>query len=42
MKIAGHKRLTHRGPARVFDCEEDAFAAVKQRKIQPGDGGDPV
>ena len=37
MKMAGHERLTHRGPARVFDCEEDAFAAVKQRVIQPGD-----
>jgi dihydroxy-acid dehydratase len=37
VKMAGHERLVHRGPARVFDCEEDAFAAVKQRAIQPGD-----
>lgn len=37
VKMAGHERLTHRGPARVFDCEEDAFAAVKQRSIKPGD-----
>ena len=27
----------HRGPARVFDREEDAFAAVKAGKIKPGD-----
>ena len=37
VKVAGHERLTHRGPARVFDCEEDAFAAVKNRAIKPGD-----
>lgn len=37
VKMAGHERLTHRGPARVFDCEEDAFAAVKQRSIKAGD-----
>ncbi|HEY8352122.1 MAG TPA: dihydroxy-acid dehydratase, partial [Sphingomonadales bacterium] len=29
VKIAGMKRLQHRGPARVFDCEEDCFAAVE-------------
>ena len=29
VKLAGHERLHHRGPARVFDTEEDAFAAVK-------------
>jgi dihydroxy-acid dehydratase len=37
VKLAGHERLHHRGPARVFDCEEDCFAAVKARSIQPGD-----
>jgi dihydroxy-acid dehydratase len=37
VKLAGHDRSSHRGPARVFDSEEEAFAAVKQRKVQPGD-----
>ena len=37
MKLAGHERLYHSGPARVFDSEEDCFAAVKARSIQPGD-----
>ncbi|GIW42042.1 MAG: dihydroxy-acid dehydratase [Candidatus Binatia bacterium] len=37
VKVAGHERLEHRGPARVFDCEEDAFAAVKEGRIRPGD-----
>jgi dihydroxy-acid dehydratase len=37
VKLAGHGRLEHRGPARVFECEEDAFAAVKQRSIKPGE-----
>ncbi len=37
VKLAGHERLYHRGPARVFDCEEDCFAAVKARTIEPGD-----
>ena len=37
VKLAGHERLLHRGPARVFDNEEAAFAAVKARKIKPGD-----
>jgi dihydroxy-acid dehydratase len=37
VKMAGHERSKHRGPARVFECEEDAFAAVEQRKIQAGD-----
>jgi dihydroxy-acid dehydratase len=37
LKLAGHDRKTHRGPARVFDSEEDTFAAVKAGKIQPGD-----
>ena len=29
--------LVHEGPARVFDCEEDAIAAIKGGKIVPGD-----
>lgn len=37
IKVAGHKRLEHRGPARVFECEEDAFAAVEHGKIKPND-----
>ncbi|HET7429100.1 MAG TPA: dihydroxy-acid dehydratase [Gaiellales bacterium] len=37
VKLAGHERLRHRGPARVFDSEEECFAAVKQRAIQAGD-----
>jgi dihydroxy-acid dehydratase len=37
VKLAGHERLFHRGPARVFDSEETCFAAVKARSIQPGD-----
>ncbi len=37
MKIAGKKKLTHEGPARVFDREEDAFAAVTRQEIRPGD-----
>ena len=37
VKVAGHKRLSHRGPARVFDREEDAFAAVKAGQIKAGD-----
>lgn len=36
-KVAGHERMVHRGPARVFDREEDAFAAVKKGRIKPGD-----
>ena len=36
-KVAGHERMTHRGPARVFEREEDAFAAVKAGKIKGGD-----
>src|SRR3954462_3630369 len=36
-KISGHERLDHRGPARVFESEEDAFAAVKASEIKPGD-----
>jgi dihydroxy-acid dehydratase len=37
VKLAGHERLLHRGPARVFDSEEEAFAAVRARAIKPGD-----
>ena len=37
VKLSGHERLEHRGPARVFECEEDAFAAVKQQLIEAGD-----
>jgi dihydroxy-acid dehydratase len=37
IKVAGHERLHHRGPARVFDREEDAMAAVTRREIQAGD-----
>jgi dihydroxy-acid dehydratase len=37
VKVAGLKHLHHRGPARVFDCEEDAFAAVQARDYKPGD-----
>ncbi len=37
VKLAGHERLLHRGPARVFDSEEQCFAAVKERSIRPGD-----
>ncbi|HET9213481.1 MAG TPA: dihydroxy-acid dehydratase [Gaiellaceae bacterium] len=37
VKLAGHERLLHRGPARVFDSEEACFAAVKARGIEPGD-----
>jgi dihydroxy-acid dehydratase len=37
VKLAGHERRHHRGPARVFDSEEACFAAVKARAIVPGD-----
>ena len=37
VKLAGHERLHHRGPARVFDSEEECFAAVKAKAIRPGD-----
>lgn len=37
VKLAGHERLVHTGPARVFDREEEAFAAVRERRIHPGD-----
>ncbi|HUS65204.1 MAG TPA: dihydroxy-acid dehydratase [Kofleriaceae bacterium] len=37
IKLAGHGRTTHTGPARVFDGEEACFAAVQAGQIQPGD-----
>jgi dihydroxy-acid dehydratase len=37
VKVAGHEHLHHRGPARVFDSEEAAFAAVQQGQIRVGD-----
>jgi dihydroxy-acid dehydratase len=37
VKLAGHERLLHRGPARVFDSEEECFAAVKSNAIKAGD-----
>jgi dihydroxy-acid dehydratase len=37
VKLAGSDRNVHRGPARVFDSEEDTFAAVKAGRIEPGD-----
>jgi dihydroxy-acid dehydratase len=37
IKLAGHTKRTHHGPARVFDREEDAMAAVQNGKINPGD-----
>jgi dihydroxy-acid dehydratase len=36
-KISGHERLEHRGPARVFESEEDAMKAVTAKKIKAGD-----
>jgi dihydroxy-acid dehydratase len=37
VKMTGHERSFHRGPARVFDREEDAFSAVRDRRIRKGD-----
>ena len=37
MKISGTERMTHRGPARVFDSEEAAFDAVQRQTINAGD-----
>jgi dihydroxy-acid dehydratase len=36
VKVAGMARLQFKGPAIVFDCEEEAFAAVEARQIQEG------
>lgn len=37
VKVAGHERVIHKGPARVFDCEEDSFQAVQKGQIKPND-----
>jgi dihydroxy-acid dehydratase len=37
IKLAGHDKMLHRGPARVFDCEEDAMSAVTGGRMRPGD-----
>ena len=37
IKLSGHNKRRHSGPARVFDCEEDAMAAVTHGKIQAND-----
>ncbi|MEA2519480.1 MAG: dihydroxy-acid dehydratase, partial [Chloroflexota bacterium] len=37
VKLAGHERRLHRGPARVFDSEAECFGAVRDRRIVPGD-----
>ncbi len=37
IKLSGQEKAWHRGPARVFEREEDAFAAIKEGRIQPND-----
>jgi dihydroxy-acid dehydratase len=37
IKLSGQNKYAHRGPARVFEREEDAFQAVKKGKIKPND-----
>ena len=37
VKVAGMSRSRHVGPAIVFDCEEDAYKAVSERKYKEGD-----
>ena len=37
VKLSGHERVLHTGPARVFDSEEACFAAVQKREIKSGD-----
>ncbi|MFN3485591.1 MAG: dihydroxy-acid dehydratase, partial [Planctomycetota bacterium] len=37
IKLSGHEKRVHTGPARVFDGEEAAFQAVQSRAIRPGD-----
>ena len=39
VKIAGEERTSHRGPARVFECEEDAMDAVTAGRIEAGRRG---
>ncbi len=36
-KLVGHERTLHEGPARVFDSEEECFAAVEESLVRPGD-----
>jgi dihydroxy-acid dehydratase len=37
VKLAGHERRLHRGPARVFDSEGACYEAVRAQRIKPGD-----
>jgi len=37
VKLSGHERVFHSGPARAFDSEEACFEAVQRREIRPGD-----
>jgi dihydroxy-acid dehydratase len=37
VKLSGHDRMEHRGPARVFESEEQAFQAVMDKSIEPGE-----
>jgi dihydroxy-acid dehydratase len=37
IKLSGQVKRQHRGPARVFECEEDAFDAIKSGHIRPND-----
>jgi len=37
IKLAGHERRLHKGPARVFDNEHDSYNAVQEGRIDPGD-----
>jgi dihydroxy-acid dehydratase len=37
VKLAGHERRLHRGPARVFDSETACYEAVRAQRIKPGD-----
>ncbi len=37
VKLAGHERRLHRGPARVFESEADCYAAVRDQRIVAGD-----
>jgi dihydroxy-acid dehydratase len=37
VKLAGHERRHHRGPARVFDSENACYASVREQRIGPGD-----
>jgi len=37
VKLAGHERREHRGPARVFDSEQACYEAVRAQQIKPGD-----